>query len=150
MSADKKAKTTNYTMEIPVQFVEKTKDPDGNELFKLIVPDSKMPDFMDYILEDKLFEKFIETEDTKKYLAEKIGVPGLLVAFKKEDVLKALSWEYVVEFYKDHMNVEEVLNHIGWEKVKEHFADKISTIKEGKKDINTKKTKNLLGALDES
>jgi hypothetical protein len=118
------------------------------EYLVTISPDATL-EFLNNIMDDKLVTSFMESAKTKKWLAEKIGVEGLLIAFKKEDVLSTVGWDYVKEFFLDHMQVNDILNHVGWESAKEHFADKIA-VESQQNDINTNGNKSILETIDES
>jgi hypothetical protein len=128
--------------------VKKTDAKGKNELVVTISEDKTM-DFFNAIMADNLVNSFIANQKTKTWLAEQIGVAGLLEAYNKEEVLEKVSWPYVKEFFLDHMDPADILNHLGWEAVREHFADKIAA-NSSQNDINTSGNKSILETLDAS
>lgn len=107
-------------------------------------------DFLTEFMNDETLKKFLAEPGTNKFIANIIGVKGLLEKFPKEEVLKSVTWDYVRDFFYDHMDVSEILNHIGYEKVSEHFKDKIQSQRGSKKSINTPQKKSVLETLNES
>lgn len=125
-----------------------TKDKDGD--VRVTIKKEKQMDFLVRIMEDEMIDAFLSDEDTKKWFIDRIGVEPLLKVYTREDVLKLLSWEYVREFFFDHMDIKDVLNHIGWENIREHFADKLLVEKSHQNDINNSGNKSVLEELNAS
>lgn len=91
------------------------------------------------ILQDDNMNQFFQSDHGRKFLAIKIGVKALSVAFSKEDICKELSWNFIKEYYLDHMDKEEILNYIGFETAMDHFKEKLQQSGTTQKDINTGK-----------
>jgi len=125
--------------------IVKTIEENGKS-YVITIEDSRSLEFLNQIMQEPLAKSFFEDGDLKKYMASEIGVKGLLTVYKKEEVLKEVGWDYVKDFFVDHMNVSHILSHIGWETVKEHFIDIINS-ENTKNDINTCETKNILETL---
>jgi hypothetical protein len=123
-------------------------DNKGTDEIIVTIADSKLMDFLNAIMDDKLVAAFFKSEKVKTWFAEQIGVEGLLVAYSKTEVLEKVGWDYIKEFFLDHMNTSDILNHVGWETVNEHFADKIAANR-SQNDINTN-GKSILETLDVS
>lgn len=132
-------------LELKIKDVTNIEDKDGVK--KAILKDADPLDFFNQTIDDALLQGFLSDDKVKSYIAKKIGVEGLLATYPKEEVLGKVGWDFVKEFFKDHMNREDILNHIGWEKVREHFADNIRQLGT-QNSINT--SESILGALDES
>lgn len=128
--------------------LDKEVDKEGNRLVEM--KDLDNVEFFSQIMNDTLLNEFIKDAKSKDYICKEIGVEGLLASFNKDDVLKKIGWEYVKNFYLDHVDPEFILNHFGYEKVREHFKDKIVQEKGPQIAINTESPCSVLGALDES
>jgi hypothetical protein len=128
--------------------VKKLDNKSSNEI-TVTISEAKQLEFLNSIMDDKLAASFFQNEKVKNWLAEQIGVTGLLNVYSKTEVLEKVGWEYIKEFFLDHMNTQDILNHVGWETTSEHFADKIATTR-SQNDINTNGNKSILETLDVS
>lgn len=106
------------------QFESATDNGDNTVTLKKI----DMVKFMEDILQDEKLNEFLNHSDIKDMFAHRIGTEGLLTSFTKEEVCEKLTWDFIKEYFLDHMNTEDILNKIGWETVKDHFADDISGV----------------------
>jgi hypothetical protein len=137
--------TSKIKITLNADDVKNISDKDGKK--QLEINGIESAQLFDQIIDDELLDGFLSDDKVKTYIAKKIGVEGLLVAFPKEEVLGKVGWPFVSGFFKDHMDRVDILNEIGWEAVKSHFADKINQVS-SQNAINTAGT-SVLGALDE-
>lgn len=92
-----------------------------------------IPVFMEGVFKDEKVEEFLNHPDVLNMFAKKIGVAGLLRAYDKEEVCEEMTWEFIREYFMDHIDEEEILEHIGFETCKDHFKDHF----ESSEDINS-------------
>jgi hypothetical protein len=128
--------------------VKTEKDKDNTDIMTVKVTDPT--NFLTSIMQDDLLKEFLNDLGSKRFLAKIIGVKGLLATYDKKEVLDEITWQYVEEYFFDHMDQTKILNYIGWEKVQEHFKDKIQAGTTSKNDINTSNGPSILEALNES
>jgi len=106
--------------------------------------------FLQNVWEDEHLQEFLSHEEIQNIFAKKIGVPGLLRAFNKEEVCEEITWEYIREYFLDHIDPNEILDHIGFETVSKHFADYLDSDGDSSlEDINSNSEGTLAGKLNE-
>lgn len=110
-----------------IEEIEKDENDKEVNIKKYEFKNVNMLEFVKELFSDEQIEKFLSHEDIKDMYAHRIGVKGLLRAFDKEEVCEEITWDYIKEYFLDHMNYEDILNHIGWEIVSNHFKDYIES-----------------------
>lgn len=129
---DKSNLTVTFNDDVSIEEVEDFKNT------KTLKIDNIDPSFYRQIMKRDVIKHMFSDESVQEGIA-KLYVPMevLLKFYQKEDVCQKLGgWEFIGEYFKDHMDIADVLEYIGWEKVKDHFHDVIQ-IESGENDINT-------------
>ncbi len=144
----KKEKVKEMSITFAAKNVKVEKKDDGDVMTVTVV--SPIDFLTDCVVKDETLDKFLEDVGTKRYIAAKVGVKGLLAKFDKKEVLTEVTWDYVKEFFMDHMDVPSILDYIGYEKVGEHFSDKIQSESGSKNVINKGEKRSILEELNES
>lgn len=127
-------------IEIPVDCFEEVevKEENSEESRKMLrISGVNMFDMMQVLWKDKYIKEFLDNEDVMDMFARRMGVEGLLKSYDKTEVCDAITWDYIREYFKDHVDASEILDHIGWETVSKHFADYIDDENTSAEDINT-------------
>lgn len=125
---------------IPVSCFEETevKDENSDETRKeLLLKGVNMFELMKVLWKDEYIKEFLDNADVMDMFARRMGVEGLLKSYDKTEVCEAITWDFIREYFLDHIDADDILNHIGWETVSKHFADHIDGENTSTEDINT-------------
>ncbi len=129
---------TDFTF--PAEFVETVeRQSDGNETSAKMITlkGVDIVRFMEEIWTDELINEFLSNKDILEMFARRIGVEGLFRTYKTEEVCDHITWDYIREYFLDHVDYNDILNHIGWEVVSKHFSDYLDAQSNSTEDINS-------------
>jgi hypothetical protein len=108
---------------IPVDQFKKVDAKDTGGTTEVHLTKVDMEKFMEQVFMDEKVNEFLSHPDILDMFAKRIGVPGLLKSFDRTEVCDEITWDYIKEYFLDHMDFADCLDHIGWEAAKKHFAD---------------------------
>lgn len=125
-------------LKFPVENFETIEEVEDNSTNKVVVLKGvNMVAFMKEVWNDEHVGEFLSNPDILEMFARRIGVDGLFRTYQKEDVCNHLGWEYIKEYFLDHVEASDILDHLGWEVVSKHFADYLDGHETSAEDINS-------------
>ena len=125
-------------LKFPLENVEEITEDEGSSEKKMVVlKNVNMVKFMEEVFGDVHVSEFLSNPDILEMFARRIGVKGLFRTYPKEEVCNELGWEYIREYFLDHVEASDILDHLGWEVVSKHFADYLDGQENTTEDINS-------------